>query len=127
MESKELRIGNWVCSDKGLPSETNFVITASDILDIDEQAVVIEPIKLTEEWLVKLGFEFYRKEIFRKSFKTGRKKMWQIFLFKDGSYYQLRFENSIQSDIGIMIDFKNVHQLQNLYFSLTGNELILTD
>ena len=124
MESKELRIGNWVCSDKGLPSETNFVITASDILDVDEQAVVIEPIKLTEEWLVKLGFEYKKTDKsdnyslfgFRFTFvKEGR--------FKDKSY--LNYVNSITFED--CSNYKNIHQLQNLVFALTGNELILTD
>lgn len=67
-----------------------------------------EPIPLNEEWLIRLGF----KKITPK-----------------GSIYQLgKFHIQDFSPIGIYesrnhIKLDYVHQLQNLYFTLTGSEL----
>ena len=67
------------------------------------------PIPLTEEWLVKFGF-------------TG----WDL------GYYTLLMDRGvffILTEDGMTIISRNVkyvHQLQNLYFALTGEELIFT-
>ena len=72
---------------------------------------LFSPIPLNEEWLVKLGF------------------------VRDGSYWShpylnLAIHKTIHEEEVIMIpnrrfalDLKYVHQLQNLYFALTGEEL----
>lgn len=72
----------------------------------------IKFIPLTEEWLFKLGFEC-------------------IFTHDDHHYYleslDLGLDRSYQP-FGIgqyKLEFEYVHQLQNLYFALTGEELIL--
>lgn len=61
---------------------------------------VIEPIPLTEEWLVKLGLE-NKNEIITDSL---------------GRYYLLRCQG---------VQLRYVHQLQNLYFAITGEELTI--
>jgi len=73
----------------------------------------IEPIPLTEEWLVKLGFEknetgFYYKGRFTYHNEYG----WKIL------------EQWVKNWVGVS-ELKYVHQLQNLYFSLTGEELTI--
>ena len=76
---------------------------------------VNKAIKLTEEWLLKFGFEtsedpesvFYTNDdIFTVSRKKGRD--WFYFETTD-----------------FIFQIKHVHQLQNLYWSLTGKELKL--
>ncbi len=68
----------------------------------------LSPIPLTEEWLVKFGFikDFYGFVLDDKmslSFSTKLSPFWQ--------------------DSPLSINIQYVHQLQNLYFALTGSEL----
>jgi len=62
-------------------------------------------IPLTEEWLVRLGFKF--KNGYGYTFVRG-------YVTKSDKYW-------IYHDICVKINY--VHQLQNLYFALTGTEL----
>ena len=66
--------------------------------------IIIKPIPLTEEWLLKFGFE--------KAYET-------CYQYKDF----ILNDKFIMMDIDITIQLKHVHQLQNLYFALTGEEL----
>ena len=85
------------------------------IKDIDH----LQPIELTEEWLLKFGFKRVGNYV-----GIGFNPRMSI-QFHDG--------NSAECDItqtGQMISFRHghikyVHQLQNLYFALTGEELTI--
>jgi len=73
------------------------------------------PIPLTEEWLLKFGFEQPYIELTTKEFVKGDLI---IYLYKPVNrewYYGSWREGKI----------KYVHQLQNLYFALTGEELTI--
>ena len=70
-----------------------------------------EPIPLTEEWLIKLGF---KKNITTDLYPTFS---YDILNVNDGIVYVLNY--------GFVNHIKYVHQLQNLYFVLTGEELKL--
>jgi hypothetical protein len=70
-----------------------------------------EPIPLTEEWLIKLGFE---KNITTDLYPTFS---YDIVNVNDGIVYVLNY--------GFVNHIKYVHQLQNLYFTLTREELKL--
>lgn len=117
MKAQELRIGNLVMfrekkvvevSNLGNSFETielaNGLRYGSD--DIEDY----EPIPLIEEWLLKMGFEYSRDE----------------FLFNNG-YFDLIFnDNKVSLRVEgqwLSLEIKHVHQLQNLYFALTGCEL----
>ena len=117
METKDLRIGNYV-SYLGEPQEVlgmdktqvyikpfNFVL----FLDIDE----VEPIPLTEEWLLKFGFERISGNLF------GIEEY--LIDVNDFSFYKT--PNCFDSFL--LANLKHVHQLQNLYFALTNEELKL--
>jgi hypothetical protein len=80
-------------------------------------------IPLTEDWLIKAGFEkdwendeeqYYSKDGFDQLADYGGQS---IVLRKEGSpYFNCGYYNN-------EIHFEFVHQLQNLYFALTGEEL----
>jgi len=125
MRASELRIGNWV---QGKPlnipglhiNGTNgrFEITGFGIslMESDMQnAMGFRPIPFDEEWLLKMGFK-------RESARMLPSK----FHYANGG--PITFYSS---DIAIkvygnyMYNIKYVHQLQNLYFALTGEELTL--
>lgn len=82
-----------------------------------------EPIHLTEEWLVKLGF------------KLGASEIGSAYYHKGVGIYDfcIRFYRVTQSLYFCLGNEQNssyepkyfVHQLQNLYFALTGEELTI--
>jgi len=69
-----------------------------------------KPIPLTEEWLKRFGFEFWDGLGWRHMETKGLLVFDTFFFYR---YYS----------IGVCL--KHVHQLQNLYFALTGEELEL--
>lgn len=104
MKASELRIGNWF--KEGILEQTYAQITAEQILDFYDYPLddFYKPIPLTEEWLIKFGFE--------KAYET-------CYQYKDF----ILNDKFIMMDIDITVQLKYVNQLQNLYFALTGEEL----
>ena len=116
MKSSELRIGNYVYFH-GDVEEINMV-DGYGIIGREEQPSCpieeFEPIPLTEEWLLKFGFE-----------KNDNNQ----FILMEGSV-DILFNKDLNGWTCDGINFsinmtEHVHQLQNLYFALTGEELIL--
>lgn len=80
----------------------------------------IEPIPLTEEWLLKFGFDRHNNLFFSNHDYFSYIELDAYGC--DGLYgYCLSDERSIYHKL------EHVHQLQNLYFALTGEELTLKD
>ena len=124
MTARELRIGNYI--DRNGLMEVR-VISQSGVkiydhvnnifpptfFDFDEN---IKPIPLTEEWLLKFGF---------KKDGTNYQKGW-FYLHgnnRTGTIDFLLNEPYSNKYNATVLQF--VHQLQNLYFALTGNELTI--
>ena len=112
---EELRIGNYVSINRieRKVKNTDFIQASFELK--------LNPIKLTEEWLLKFGFDLITKG----SDESGYIKEYYL-LDNLTIVYDENFDLSICSDLGIcpfLKNFKLVHQLQNLYFALTGEEL----
>ena len=117
MKANELRIGNYVNDSIGLITiGLNGNIKFAD---------VYHPIPLTEEWLLKFGLE-------------KRYAGWfEIRSRFDGDYDEFSYnintkEIHLLQDSGRkyevhLCNIKHVHQLQNLYFALTGEELTINE
>ena len=114
MKATELRVGNYVYyADK----KTLLKINGGHILYPSQ----IYPIPLTEDILLKCGFI----EVFgvKKEYKIKINKKEDILV-----YNLIVEETSIWTDYGgFYLDnqINYIHQLQNLYFALTGNELTI--
>jgi hypothetical protein len=114
MKNTELRIGNWVycndCSDVAMEKQVDLI---SEKRSYAHDWLVSSPIPLTEEWLVKFGFTEELDDSFRiySSFNLS------IELLRIEFEYLVYFESTRINEI------KYVHQIQNLYFALTGEEL----
>jgi hypothetical protein len=118
MKANELRLGNIVkfsyLQGTILTIKDNVCEVIADTiiakLDYDD----IEPITLTEEWLLKFGFKTSAWD----NHSTYRKMI-------GNNDYTIVFDEYSNTMIGdIMIkEIKYVHQLQNLYFALIGEEL----
>lgn len=85
----------------------------------------MQPLPITDDWLLKFGFIYIMGSYVDERRPTKfigciHHKGDTSFLGKVGNtgIYQYRFD-----DTCIMSEIKYVHQLQNLYFALTGQEL----
>tara|TARA_R110000850_G_scaffold146543_1_gene268683 strand:- start:54 stop:449 length:396 start_codon:yes stop_codon:yes gene_type:complete len=128
MKSKELRIGNYVIynSEVVKVNSVGRVYLSHKKKYVSHKILVknYSPIPLTEEWLLKFGFDkdsnndycikgFHLEDRNIDTFLSVEK----ILKLKDnfGCWY---FEAYLR-------ELKNVHQLQNLYFALTNEELTI--
>jgi len=85
----------------------------------------IKPIPLTEEWLLKFGFgpsPFCVHGDFQKGYILVRKVNNGDFKNKD---LQWTCELNTETDWVDLVKMPYVHQLQNLFFALTGEELTI--
>ena len=121
MTQKELRIGSFVnYFDDGEYSIISTLdwgyVHLKDASSIEYR--FIKSIPLTEEWLVKFGFKYKKKY---DAFVKTINKCNEFIIAKNVG----KKENYYLCDIDIETELKNVHQLQNLYFALTNEELII--
>lgn len=75
----------------------------------------VQPIPLTEEWLLKFGLEWSGKGA---QWLTKFTPCGKALVYIEEHYFKF-------CGITIEIQIKYVHQLQNLYFALTGEELTI--
>lgn len=110
VKSKDLRIGNFVYLfyDENEQSILKFEFDSGWNFDY------IKPIPLTEEWLVKFGFETDKIEWWNGNMTIG--------IFKDGLFFCPSGEITLR----IGKEIKYVHQLQNLYYSIFGEDIELS-
>jgi hypothetical protein len=129
MKANELRIGNYL-NDTEVGSKESFKVMIGDIAEIYDHTDCsenYEPILLTKDWLIKFGFTF-----------VNETRHWYILFKREGSpedmiffigfdkimKYWFGIQNPVMDTVAINT-VKYVHQLQNIYFALTGEELIL--
>lgn len=101
IKASELRLGNWV-SCEGKPYQVNMNILQSFTVS----PVWMDPIPLTPEILEKCDFDEWGFQIVRK----------------DG-YISIQANQYIMDEENEIATCEYLHQLQNLYFALTGEEL----
>lgn len=105
MKANELRIGNLVyCPEM----DTNDYVSKTHF----NCPELYEPIPLTEEWLLKFGFDVSVGWAEKDDFKMGQPDDDWI-----NELWSIRYEKKY-------VKIQYVHQLQNLYFALTGQELV---
>jgi hypothetical protein len=126
IQAKELRLGNLVLK-QGFEYYDGKKVPDNGIKEVDYRLfedVIDDPghfdgISLTPEWLEGLDFKKYTgttgKEIYK--FPVGR-----LAIYKTGDDYTV---GVFDFDGGYLhlVSLQYVHQLQNLYFALTGEEL----
>jgi hypothetical protein len=134
MNAAELRIGNWVKykNEERIKPERRGLeikVTVDDILALTEGFDVVEPIPLTEEKLIMVGF----LKIGNRGLDFSYKDKFFVTLFPDGN-------NSVFMSMGRLNELAELkieqypiasnvelHRLQNIIHSLTGEELLNTD
>ena len=122
INAKEIRIGNLVeyrITDKLDERKEWWEVSEIDAADIhwlskvDTKDEDFRAIPITEELLEKLGF---KQNKFDKVFEVENCQI-EIYFFDNDIKCTVCVDSVINKNI------KHVHQLQNLYFALTGSEL----
>lgn len=115
METRELMIGNLVSDEaegktwRVISIEQDYVIIHNGVGNLSKQKRYLFPIKITSNWLLSL--DFYQTTESLNEWRRG------LFVIRESNlnYYS----NGVK--------LKSIHQLQNLYFALTGEELTIKD
>lgn len=110
LKPEELRIGNHVRIARKHTIDENIIqISANGILQVCDEILEVNPIPITEDLLKRFGFE------------NATNGYWdsndEFRIYPDGKGVMYLGERIPCEDI------RYVHQLQNLYFALTGEEL----
>jgi hypothetical protein len=127
MKASELRLGNWVKI-----GDTNCIVKSIDLsgvtfcigIKLHSRMNYIKPIPLTEQWLKDFGFIDGGKDDFISPCYSYR--IYEDYRYKGITgvkHYYWNFHHN-NMDCKTIAELKYVHQLQNLYFALTGEELI---
>lgn len=119
IQANELRIGNLISFKESIDDIICIIATTNNVRLNKKRGIPVSinylrPIPLTEEWLVKFGFKNKSKTLFEKNFYEKR-----IFSIVQHGFTK-KFCFPAQNGV---TEIKYVHQLQNLYFALTGKEL----
>lgn len=135
METKfkpqDLRIGNLINDTNDFTMQVVGLFKDEVLLDFEgnqgdvfvytgKELELLKPIPITEEYLIRLGFQ-------RKS--RGKDFVWvhdyYMFTHKSGWYFRFKFDGYITFNYGKLFfrEIKYVHQLQNFYFEITGDEI----
>jgi len=125
MEVRELRIGNLVSYDNRVFEIDTIAKEFPTLNTIDFGIGVvdwnnIEPIPITEEWLIKFGFIFVQFSLKKDYKKFISIEGIRINIYKDIPCAFIVLNRSTKQ-------LKYIHQLQNLYFALTQKELEINE
>lgn len=122
MEANELRIGNIVWSNDGHYDKIEDEVTGIEYNRVSTKYCKtpylpisnIEPIPLAEKWILKFGFKKVESlceggySLNNVNLSINSINEINFYLFEFGDWY---------------IKIKFLHQLQNIFFALTGKEL----
>lgn len=131
MKASELRIGNYIfnrndqlCKVKELSEDK----INAPVIDWPVTGLPHKPIELTEEWLIKFGFQNITLKYYQN---TNLKGLYleniDSYLTFDKSEWRLEQDDDWRDggNHHDLLKIEYVHQLQNLYFALCGEELEL--
>jgi len=136
MKANKLRIGNLILHHNHkikesfdecivwMISEDHLRVRVNDLHNEVVSADYCSGIPLTEEWLLKFGFE--KTKIAGINFRLGNFVLNKIspigrYVFFEAEWVPEIFDFDLRSHVRSNIIY--VHQLQNLYFALTNTEL----
>ncbi len=118
---RDLRIGNWIATDDNLFMQ----VTLSTFSSLENSTGTYKPIPLTGDILSGCGFT-YSGEDDKYSYARHFKSNLRI-AYADGQYIFYYFDKLggiiLQDRLSSPILY--LHQLQNIYYCLTGDELRL--
>lgn len=132
MKPEELRIGNYILDYGQICQVNGFLLTRLEEIHREgKEPINTSRIPISEEWLIKLGFEKesgnkLRLHSYDLEFRKTDDPYPTVGIWKGRFYYIVDVHETYTGsldDKSIEIDY--VHQLQNLYYSLTGEKLTI--
>ena len=117
MEAKELRIGNLIIRNGMILHVQNL---GKNIINMSTEDKY-NPIALTESWFIKFHAEKEKEYNTHYTLPINGDYGYMLFTKDEGSYNV--FIHIDDSSILLYEDIKYVHQLQNIYFAISGEEL----
>jgi hypothetical protein len=136
MKANELRLGNLIYD---IPERGGKIISVNKVwIDDDGESLYFDlcnPIPLTEEWLLKFGFMFAKKSRYGNKYTFGMAD-WGFTIensFAEGKwffgheFYDAIDESLNYQSLHFAFDVRYVHELQNIMFALTGQELEINE
>ena len=128
MKANELRIGNWVMyndqNTEPMPRPVKIIVTDLILIYEGVKECVYAPIPLTPEILVKCGFsghlykpQYIGKDVPSEGMTTDFVLTKPLYMGEWQDFYAFGYDDFRFTKI------EHLHQLQNLYFALTGTEL----
>lgn len=124
MKASELRIGNWIEAKTTPINWEKCKITKDDFKMIRNDDDSIRGIPLTEGWLLKFGFE--KDDRFDTQYRIDGHRFTSLNILITNNFFSPILRRDSQHEVFELYGIKYVHQLQNLYFALTGEELQIT-
>ena len=131
MKANELRIGNYININEPITKEDKLIrVSSYHIGKLQKMKDAYEPIPLTEYYLKKFGFSFMT-DTTPYNYRIHKNKSFCYIRYGTFGTFENGVEKSFQGFNGLFIAnkfvrvIKYVHELQNLYFGLTGEELNL--
>lgn len=123
MEANELRIGNYV-----IYGGSEVKMNINEFIHFVRFPETYEPIPLTEEWILKLGLKRGGYDMIEVWHPDKPRFVMVGYLDdeEDNDYigWNYNHEGTTEEEYGSSrIEIRYVHQLQNLYFALTGDDL----
>jgi hypothetical protein len=115
MKAQELRIGNYAIKTR---TGEVYPVSANDIANFAcscEMQPMFKPEPLTEDWLLKFGFEFQERGTIKDYLLFNKEGVGELLLSS--------INGQEWTTYGVKYKIQYVHHLQNLYYSLTGKEL----
>ena len=106
MNANELMICNIVDLNGSIVEVTPRMILEQYQTNIENESTYLKPIRITEEWLLKFGFE-------KIGYTRFVKKDFPLHLWFSPASSSMAFDDNSLCSI------EYIHQLQNLYFALT--------
>lgn len=113
IKAGDIMLGNWFIGydDKPFQWDAECFYLTQGVVSTNE--LINKPIPLTEEILLKAGFEKdYKSFLYKQNVKGFRMR---VSVSEGGFRYNISMFHNIQLEY--------IHQLQNLFKSLTGNDL----
>lgn len=133
MKPQDLRIGNWVVldwtGDKHSLNEEVQILNFQVLKEFETGDRQYSGILLTEEWLEKFGLiKKYLKNPFEEGGYDLKEDGNRWYSWVDKGTFNLEIQTNGEIWFEIYSCYRHiqyVHELQNLYFSLTGKELTI--
>lgn len=129
---EELRIGNWISAYHGDVQITSIVAGKPLILAIHttpnkigvSSGAIYTPIPLTEQWLKDFGFRTHEGNQYQRYWLFRDFEITERYNFFEFDYTARMHVMTKHTTPNVVI--KYVHKLQNLYFDLKDEELIIS-